>query len=94
MEGKKIIRTIITIGLLVALVTVLIVSQKYDPKNPHATVPKEEWIYGDHGHGFAVINNQNPQGQCYECHENLGLGGKDYCQSCHDQSGVDFELPD
>lgn len=94
MESKKIIRTIITIGLFVALITVVIVSQGHDPSNPHALIPKEEWISGEKGHGFAVLNNQNPKGQCYECHEKKGLGGKVYCQSCHDQSGVEFNLPD
>lgn len=94
MEGKKLIRTIITVGLFIALITVIIVSQGYDPNNPHATIPKEEWIYGDNGHGFAVLNNQNPQAQCYECHVKQGLGGKAYCQSCHDQSGLDYSLPE
>ena len=94
MEGKKIIRTIISVGLLVALIVVIFVSQGYDPNNPHSTIPKEEWIYGEKGHGYAVRNNQNPQGQCYECHDKQGLGGKVYCQSCHDQTGVDYNLPD
>lgn len=70
MEGKKIIRMIISIGLFVALITIIFVSQGHDPNNPHASIPKEEWISGEKGHGFAVINNQNPQKQCYQCHEN------------------------
>ncbi|MGE4271719.1 MAG: hypothetical protein ACRKFN_06725 [Desulfitobacterium sp.] len=94
MEGKKVLRALITVGLLVALITVIIVSQGHDPNNPHASIPKEEWLRGEKGHGFAVLNNQNPQEQCYECHAKQGLGGKAYCQSCHDQSGVNYNLPD
>ncbi|HHY25555.1 MAG TPA: hypothetical protein GX523_02165 [Desulfitobacterium dehalogenans] len=94
MEGKKIIRAMISIGLFVALVIIIFVSQGHDPNNPHASIPKEEWISGEKGHGFAVMNNQNPQKQCYQCHEKQGLGGKSYCQSCHDPSGVDYNLPD
>jgi len=94
MEGKKIIRTVITVGLVVVLITVIIVSQGYDPKNPHSAIPKEEWVSGKKGHGYTVLNNQNPQKQCYGCHEKQGLGGKAYCQSCHDQSSVEFNLPE
>lgn len=94
MEGKKIIRTIITVGLFGALITVIIVSQGHDPNNPHSTIPKEEWVSGKNGHGYVVLNNQNPQKQCYQCHEKQKLGGKAYCQSCHEQSGVEFNLPD
>lgn len=94
MEDKKIIRTIITLCLFIALIYVIIASQSYNPDNPHASIPREEWISGENGHGFSVLNNQDPQGQCYECHVEKGLGGKVYCQSCHDQSGVKFDLPD
>lgn len=93
MEKKKILRSLITVGLLAALVIVVIVSQGHDPSNPHSTIPKETWLNGPNGHGFAVVNNQNPAKQCYPCHVKKGLGGKDYCQSCHDQSGVKVELP-
>lgn len=94
MEGKKIIRAVISIGLVVALITIIFVSQGHDPNNPHASIPREEWISGEKGHGFSVKNNQNPQKQCYRCHVKQGLGGKSYCQSCHDASGVDYNLPD
>lgn len=94
MEGKKVIRAIITGVLLVGLIAVIFVSQNYDPNNPHSTIPREEYIYGENGHAFAVRNNQNPQGQCYECHDKQGLGGKAFCQDCHDQTGVDYNLPE
>lgn len=93
MERKKIVRTIITIGLFVALVAVIILSQNRDPSNPHATIPRETWISGEQGHGYVVLNNQAPKERCYPCHEKKGLGGQVYCQSCHDQSGVKVDLP-
>ncbi|AFQ43231.1 hypothetical protein [Desulfosporosinus meridiei] len=94
MERKKrIIRTLITISLIAGLIAVLYFSRDADPKNPHSTVPRETWIHGPKGHGYAVMNNQQPWKQCYECHEEQGLGGEVYCQSCHDQSGVKVEIP-
>lgn len=93
MKSKKIIRGLITLTLFAALIFVIIASQSYNPNNPHASIPREEWL-SDEGHAFAVKNNQDPQGQCYECHVKKGLGGKAYCQSCHDQSGVEFNLPE
>ena len=94
MERKKrVIRTLISLSLLAALVAVLYLSQNSDPSNPHSSVPKETWIHGPKGHGYAVMNNQQPWKQCYECHENKGLGGESYCQSCHDQSGVSVAIP-
>jgi hypothetical protein len=93
MERKKVLRSLITIGLVVSLVVIIFVSQGHDPSNPHTTISKETWINGPNGHGFAVINNQNPAKQCYPCHVKQNLGGKVYCQSCHDQSGVKFDLP-
>ena len=93
MNRKRILRTLITLSLFVALGTVLYVSQNRDPSNPHALVPKETWLQGPKGHGYVVLNNQQPWKQCYTCHEKKGLGGEAYCQSCHDQSGVKVELP-
>jgi len=93
MERKRVIRTLITLSLLAALVAVLYISQNRDPSNPHTSVPKETWINGPKGHGYAVLNNQQPWKQCYTCHEKKGLGGETYCQSCHDQSGVNVVIP-
>lgn len=92
MQGKKITRTIITVGLVVALFSSIIVSQRYDPENPHSTIPQQEWLSGEKAHGDTVLNNQNPQKYCYQCHEKQGLGGQAYCQYCHDQSGVEFNF--
>jgi len=92
MIGKKVARTIITVSLVMALIIVIIVSQRYDPENPHSAIPRQEWLSGEKGHGYTVLNNQNPQKHCYQCHEKQGLGGQAYCQSCHDQSGVEFNL--
>ena len=94
MQIKKIARTIITVSLVVALFSVIIISQRYNPKNPHSAIPQQEWLKGEKGHGYTVLNNQNPQKHCYECHEKQGLGGQAYCQSCHDQSGVEYNWPD
>ena len=93
MNKKKILRNLITLALFAALIVIIVVSQGHDPSNPHATVSKETWIKGPKGHGFAVVNNQNPAKQCYPCHVKKGLGGQVYCQSCHDQSGVKADLP-
>jgi len=93
MERKRVIRTLISFCLLAALIAVIYLSQKGDPSNPHSSVPKETWIHGPKGHGYAVMNNQQPWKQCYECHEKQGLGGEAYCQSCHDQSGGDIVIP-
>lgn len=93
MERKRVVRTLITVGLFAALAAVLIVSQNHDPSNPHSSVSIETWIHGPKGHGYAVLNNQQPAKQCYPCHEKKGLGGANYCQSCHDQSGVKVALP-
>lgn len=94
MQQKRVIRSLITLALFVALVVVIFVSQGHDPSNPHASIPKETWLKGPNGHGFAVMNNQNPDKQCYQCHVKKNLGGKVYCQSCHDQAGIKVELPD
>lgn len=93
MERKRVIRTLISFSLLAALLAVLYISQNSDPSNPHTSVPEETWIHGPKGHGYAVMNNQQPWKQCYECHEKKGLGGEAYCQSCHDQSGVNVVIP-
>ena len=93
MERKRIIRTLITLSLLVALVAVLFVSQNRDPSNPHAVMPEQTWLHGPKGHGYTVLNNQQPWKQCYTCHEKKGLGGEVYCQSCHDRSGVKVVIP-
>jgi len=93
MERKRIIRTLITLSLLVALGAVLYVSQGVDPTNPHSSVSKDVWLHGPKGHGYTVLNNQQPWKQCYTCHEKKGLGGEVYCQSCHDQSGVQVVIP-
>ncbi|AHF07199.1 hypothetical protein [Desulfitobacterium metallireducens] len=93
MERKKIVRSLITLGLFVALVAVIIISQNRDPSNPHSTISRETWLSGPQGHGYVVNNNQAPAEQCYPCHEKKGLGGQVYCQSCHDQSGVKVSLP-
>ena len=93
MERKRVIRTLISFSLVAALVAILYVSQNRDPSNPHTSVPKETWIHGPKGHGYAVENNQQPWKQCYTCHEKKGLGGEAYCQSCHDQSGVGDVIP-
>lgn len=89
MKGKRVIRTLISLALLVALVAVIITSQKNDSSNPHSSIPRETFIYGPKGHGYTVNNNQQPWKQCYTCHEEQGLGGESYCQSCHVQSGRD-----
>jgi hypothetical protein len=93
MERKKVIRSIITLALFIALVVVIIVSQGHDYTNPHSSIPKETWLRGPKGHGFAVNNNQNPSKQCYECHVKKSLGGKEYCQACHNQTGIEVNLP-
>lgn len=94
MKSNKIVRTLITLALFVALVVIIIVSQGHDYTNPHSSIPRETWLNGPNGHGFAVMNNQNPSKQCYGCHVKKDLGGKEYCQSCHEQSGVTVGLPD
>ena len=93
MERKRVIRTLITLSLLAALVAVLYISHNIDPSNPHTLVPKQTWIHGPKGHGYTVLNNQQPWKQCYTCHEKKGLGGEAYCKSCHDQSGVNVVIP-
>lgn len=93
MEPKRIVRTLITLSLIAALIAVLYVSQNSDPSNPHSSVSKETWLHGPRGHGYAVMNNQQPWKQCYECHKKKGLGGETYCQSCHDQSDVNVVIP-
>ncbi|HZK84105.1 MAG TPA: hypothetical protein VFC58_05385 [Desulfosporosinus sp.] len=92
MKRKRVIRTLITLSLLAALVAVLYISQNSDSSNPHAVVPRETWIHGPKGHAYPVLNSQMPW-KCYPCHEKKGLGGEEYCQSCHDQSGVKVVLP-
>jgi cytochrome c553 len=93
MERKRMIRTLITASLVVALIAVIYVSQQYDPTNPHATVSKETWLHGPKGHGYAVLNNQAPWKQCYTCHEKKGYGGQEFCVNCHDKSGVKVVIP-
>lgn len=93
MQRKKLVRSLITLGLFAALAAVIILSQNHDPSNPHSTIAKETWINGPQGHGYAVKNNQQPAKQCYPCHIKKGLGGQSFCQSCHDQSGVKVSLP-
>lgn len=93
MKSKRLVRTLITFGLIAALIAVLYASRNSDPSNPHASIPEEVWIHGPKGHGYAVMNNQQPWKQCYTCHEKQGLGGEAYCQSCHEQSGIDVEIP-
>ncbi|TGE37575.1 hypothetical protein E4K67_12610 [Desulfosporosinus fructosivorans] len=93
MERKRVIRTLITLCLMGALVLVLYMSQDHDSSNPHSSIPRETWINGPKGHGYAVLNNQQPWKQCYTCHEEKGLGGEVYCQSCHDQSGAKVVIP-
>ncbi|MGC7870949.1 hypothetical protein ACPUYX_05380 [Desulfosporosinus sp. SYSU MS00001] len=93
MDRKRLLRTIITVALFGALVAVIIISQNHDPSNPHASIPKDVWINGPHGHGYAVNNNQQPWKQCYPCHEKKGLGGEEFCQSCHEKSKVNVTLP-
>jgi len=92
-EGKRVIRTLITLGLAAALVTIIVVSQKFDPTNPHATVDKNVWLNGPNGHGYAVKNNQQPWKQCYPCHVKKGLGGEEFCQGCHTKSGLNVAIP-
>ncbi|MDP4126036.1 MAG: hypothetical protein Q8912_03735 [Bacillota bacterium] len=93
MGSKRVLRALISLGLLAALVAVIVISQNRDPSNPHTSVSKDVWIHGPQGHGYAVQNNQQPWKQCYTCHEKKGLGGEDYCQRCHDQSGVKVSIP-
>ncbi|OLN31588.1 hypothetical protein [Desulfosporosinus metallidurans] len=93
MKPNRVLRALISFGLLAALVAVLVISQNRDPSNPHTSVSKDTWIHGPQGHGYAVQNNQQPWKQCYTCHEKKGLGGEVYCQSCHDQSGVKVTIP-
>ncbi len=93
MDRKKVLRSLISLVLLVALVTVLIVSQNHDPSNPHSSVSKQVWINGPKGHGYAVNNNQQPWKQCYKCHIKKGLGDESYCQACHEKSGVKVNIP-
>ena len=90
MERKKLIRSLISLALFAALAVVIVVSQNHDPSNPHSSVPKETWLNGPNGHGYAVNNNQQPAKQCYPCHEKKGLGGQAYCLDCHDKSGGSF----
>ncbi len=93
MDRKKALRSLISLVLLAALITVLIVSQNHDPSNPHSTVDKQVWINGPKGHGYAVNNNQQPWKQCYTCHIKKGLGGESYCQACHEKSGAKVNIP-
>jgi hypothetical protein len=93
MKNKKIVRTIITLFLGIALVGVLIISSFYDPTNPHSTISKQTLIYGPKGHGYTVINNQQPWKQCYPCHVKKGLGGEAFCISCHEKNGVKVNIP-
>ena len=72
MERKKIFRSLITIILFGSLIAVFFISQRYDPNNPHSTIPKETWLHGPNGHGYAVWNNQNPEKNCYRCHVDQG----------------------
>ncbi len=93
MEKKKIVRTAITVLLAVALVAVFVISRFYDPTDPHSTVSKQAFIYGPKGHGYTVLNNQQPWVNCYPCHEKKGLGGEQFCVSCHEKSGVSVKIP-
>lgn len=90
MDRKKVLRTLISVVLLAALVTVLIISQNSDPSNPHPK-DKQEWI--NKGHGYAVNNNQAPWKQCYTCHIKKGFGGESFCITCHEKSGVKVNIP-
>jgi hypothetical protein len=92
-KSKRVIRTIITILLFGALATVIILSQNHDPTNPHSGVPEKVWIYGPKGHGYVVLNNQQPWKECYPCHEKKGLGGETYCLNCHAKYGVNPKIP-
>lgn len=89
--SKKLTRNLITVGLGVALIVVIVVSSQHDASNPHATIPKDTWLYEKHA--LAVKNASNLKKNCYECHIEKGLGGEEYCQSCHTQSGITVELP-
>lgn len=93
MDGKKIVRTLITLFLGIALVGVLIISSFYNPTNPHGAISKQTLIYGPKGHGYTVNNNQQPWKQCYRCHVKKGLGGEEFCISCHVKSGVKVNIP-
>lgn len=93
MEKKRILRSLITFGLLAALGIVLVVSRNYDVANPHALISRERWLNGPQGHGYAVMNNQQPRQQCLPCHEKQGLGREPYCLDCHEKSGVKIEIP-
>lgn len=93
MKPKRVLRALISFCLFAALAAVLIISQNRDPSNPHSSVSKDTWIHGPQGHGYAVLNNQQPWKQCYPCHEKKGLGGEAYCQSCHAKSGVKVTIP-
>lgn len=93
MDRKRVLRTLITVLLFAALAAVIILSQNRDPTNPHSSVPKETWIKGPKGHGYVVLNNQQPWKECYPCHEKQGLGGESYCQNCHTQYGVKVVIP-
>ncbi len=88
---NKVVRTIITVGIGVAVVAVLIVSSQHDSSNPHSTIPKDTWIHEKHAVAFR--NASNPEKQCYKCHVKEGLGAQEYCQSCHEKSGVTVDLP-
>ena len=93
MDGKKIVRTVITVVLGLSIVAVLIISSFFDPTNPHSSIPKQKFIYGPNGHGFTVLNNRQPWKQCYPCHVKKGLGGEEFCISCHTKNGVKVKIP-
>ncbi|MHB1651941.1 MAG: hypothetical protein ACYCVD_05600 [Desulfitobacteriaceae bacterium] len=93
MERKKVIRTLVTLSLFLGLVAVIVISQFYDPTNPHSTMSRETLINGPKGHGYTVLNNQQPWKQCYPCHVKKGLGGQEFCISCHEKSGVKVNIP-
>ena len=88
---KKWIRNLVTAGIGVAIIAVLVISSQHDASNPHATIPKDTWLYEKHA--ISTKNARNIEDNCYECHIEKGLGGESYCQSCHEQGGLVVDLP-
>ncbi|QGG47776.1 hypothetical protein [Heliorestis convoluta] len=53
-------------------------------RNPHGNLEKWEVEHGD-----VVLNNQNPERFCYQCH----VGRASYCNQCHDANNIQLEIP-